>query len=53
MFGVGFSEMIVIAIVGILLFGGDLPQIARQLGKFVRKIQKNLNDIKNDIDQAS
>lgn len=52
MFGIGFSEMIVIAIVGILLFGGDLPQIARQFGKFVRKIQKNINDIKNDIDQA-
>lgn len=53
MFGVGFSEMLLIAIVGILLFGGDLPSVAREVGKFVRKVQKNLNDIKNDIDNAS
>jgi len=50
MFGIGFSEIIVIGLVGILLFGGKLPEVARSLGIFLRKMQRGFNDIKRDID---
>lgn len=50
MFGIGFSEILVIGIVGLLLFGGKLPEMAFSLGKFIRKFQKSLDDIKSDIE---
>ena len=51
MFGVGFSEVIVIAIIGLLLFGGNLPDVAHTLGKLFFKIQKGFREIKNDLDK--
>ena len=50
MFSVGLSEILIIVLVGILLFGRELPDVARFVGRFVRKIQQELEDIKNDID---
>ena len=50
MFGVGFSEVIVIVLLGVLLFGADLPKMAYQLGRLVRKLQRGLNQFKDDID---
>lgn len=50
MFGIGLSEILVIAVVGILLFGGNLPEVAYSMGKFMRKVQRGFNEIKNDID---
>lgn len=50
MFGIGMGELIVIAIVGLLLFGGKLPDVAYDLGRFVRKLQRGLQDIRNDIE---
>ena len=50
MFGIGFSEIIVIGLVGILLFGSKLPEVAHSLGIFLKKMQRGFNDIKRDID---
>ncbi|HBQ21245.1 MAG TPA: twin-arginine translocase TatA/TatE family subunit [Deltaproteobacteria bacterium] len=50
MFGIGMGEFILILIVGLLLFGSRLPEVAYSLGKFVRKIQLSLQDIKSDIE---
>lgn len=50
MFGIGLSEIIVIGIVGLLLFGGKLPEMAFSLGKFIRRLQRGLEDIKSDIE---
>lgn len=47
---VGFSEMLVIALVIVVLFGPDkLPEIARGLGEGVRKMRGAVDDIKTEI----
>ncbi|MFH1360471.1 MAG: twin-arginine translocase TatA/TatE family subunit [Candidatus Omnitrophota bacterium] len=44
MFGLGFSEILLILIVVLLLFGPDkLPKIARDLGSALRKLSKEIN----------
>lgn len=50
MFGVGLGEMILIAIVGLLLFGGKLPDVAQELGRWVRRIHRTLQDLRSDIE---
>lgn len=50
MFGIGLGELIMIGIVGLLLFGGKLPDVAYDLGRFARKLQRGLQDIRNDIE---
>ena len=49
MFGIGLSEVIIICLVGVLLFGGKLPEVAYSVGKMLRKLQRGFNEIKNDI----
>lgn len=47
---VGFSEMFVIVLAIIVLFGPKkLPQIARDLGQGVRKMRGAVEDIKTEI----
>lgn len=50
MFGIGLGELILIAIVGLLLFGGKLPDVAYDLGRWARKLQRGLQDLRNDIE---
>ncbi len=50
MFGIGMGEMILIAIVGLLLFGGKLPDVAQDIGRWVRRIRRALQDIRSDIE---
>lgn len=46
----GFSEILVIALVIVVLFGPDkIPQIARELGQGVRKMRGAMEDIKTEI----
>lgn len=45
----GFEEMLVVAVVAILAFGKDLPQIARKAGKWYGKVKRQLSDMKEDI----
>lgn len=50
MFGVGVPEMLVIAMVAMLVFGPDkLPDLARQLGGFVRTVKQMAENAKNDL----
>ena len=47
---VGISEMLMIALAIVVLFGPDkLPQIARDLGSGVRKMKGAVEDIKTEI----
>lgn len=44
--GIGFQEIIVILIVGLLVFGAArLPKIARSLGEGIREFKKTLSGI--------
>lgn len=48
---VGLTELIIIIVVAILLFGARrLPKIARDTARMVGKARKEIRDIKDDID---
>ena len=46
----GAGEIIIIALVTLLLFGGKkIPELMRGLGKGVRSFKEGINDIEQDI----
>jgi sec-independent protein translocase protein TatA len=46
---IGTTEMIVIAVIALLMFGGRLPEIARSLGKSVNQFKRGLKDVEDDL----
>jgi sec-independent protein translocase protein TatA len=48
-FGLGPSEVLVLAAVGLLLFGNRLPELARSLGRTLVELQKGMRDIEGDL----
>ena len=45
MFGIGFSELLVILLVCLLLFGANrLPEIGKSLGEGIREFKKSLKE---------
>jgi sec-independent protein translocase protein TatB len=52
MFDIGFSELLVIALVGLVVLGPKrLPEVARTLGQWVAKVRRFVADVKQDIDR--
>lgn len=52
MFGIGFQEILVIALIVLLLFGGKkIPELMKGLGKGVRSFKDGMNS-KEDTTQA-
>ena len=49
----GGTEWIVILIVGLLLFGRRLPDIARSMGKSIVEFKRGIKDVRDDIDTQS
>ena len=50
MFDVGFSEIVVIAVVALIVIGPErLPKTARMLGHLFGRLQRYVNDVKADI----
>ena len=50
MFDIGFSEIIVIAVVALIVIGPErLPKVARTLGHLFGRMQRYVNDVKADI----
>jgi len=51
MFGLGFGEIIIIAILALLLLGPErLPEAAKALGKTLRDVRRATDDIKGQIE---
>src|SRR5262245_61574383 len=50
MFGLGPSELLIVGIVAILLFGKRLPEVAAKLGKTYREFRRGLSDLQSQID---
>ncbi|MAX65837.1 MAG: twin-arginine translocase TatA/TatE family subunit [Bacteriovoracaceae bacterium] len=49
MFGLGTTELVVIAFVIVLLFGGrKLPQLGRSMGSAITNFKKGLSDPNNE-----
>lgn len=52
MFDVGFSELIVIGIVALVVIGPErLPKVARTVGLLLGRAQRYVNDVKADINR--
>ena len=50
MFDIGFSEILVIAVVALVVIGPErLPKTARTLGLLFGRLQRYVNDVKADI----
>jgi sec-independent protein translocase protein TatB len=51
-FDVGFSELMVIAVVALVVIGPErLPRVARTLGHLFGRLQRYVNDVKADINR--
>ncbi|HOL64795.1 MAG TPA: Sec-independent protein translocase protein TatB [Accumulibacter sp.] len=52
MFDVGFSEMVLIAIVALVVLGPErLPKVARTAGHLLGRLQRYVSDVKADINR--
>ena len=52
MFDIGFSELIVIAVVALIVIGPErLPKVARTLGHLLGRAQRYVSDVKSDINR--
>jgi sec-independent protein translocase protein TatB len=50
MFDIGFSELLVIGIVALIVIGPErLPRVARTLGHLAGRLQRYVSDVKSDI----
>ena len=50
MFDIGFSELMIIAVVALIVIGPErLPKVARTLGHLFGRMQRYVNDVKADI----
>jgi sec-independent protein translocase protein TatB len=51
MFGLGFGEIVIIAILALILLGPDkLPDAAKTLGKTLREIRRHTDDLKEQFE---
>lgn len=52
MFDIGFSELIVIAVVALIVIGPErLPKVARTAGHLLGRLQRYVSDVKSDINR--
>ena len=52
MFDIGFSEIVVIAVVALVVIGPErLPKTARTLGHLFGRLQRYVSDVKADINR--
>jgi TatA/E family protein of Tat protein translocase len=54
MFGLGFTEILVILVVALLVFGPDkLPELARSLGRGLSEFRRASNDLRRSVLEAA
>ncbi len=52
MFGIGFTELLLISIVAILFLGPDkLPQAMVEIAKFIKSVKKTVGEAKNSLEE--
>jgi Tat protein translocase TatB subunit len=49
-FGVGVGEMVIVGLIFLLLFGPNkLPQMARDLGRFVAEARRSVDEFRDEL----
>ena len=49
-FGIGIGEMVIIAVLFLVLFGpSKLPQMARDIGRFVNEARRSMDEFKSEL----
>jgi sec-independent protein translocase protein TatB len=52
MFDFGFTELMIIAVVGLVVIGPErLPKVAKQAGQWLGKLRRYVDDVKSDINR--
>lgn len=52
MFDIGFSELLIVALIGLIVIGPKrLPEVARTVGQWVARVRRFVADVKQDIDR--
>jgi sec-independent protein translocase protein TatB len=52
MFDIGFSELLVIGVVALIVIGPErLPRVARTVGHLAGRLQRYVSDVKSDINR--
>jgi sec-independent protein translocase protein TatA len=49
MFGMGPSELMIVGVIAVLLFGRKLPEVAKSLGSSYREFRKGLNELQSQV----
>ncbi|UCG15874.1 MAG: twin-arginine translocase TatA/TatE family subunit [Phycisphaerales bacterium] len=49
----GWTEIVIIAFVGLLIFGRRLPEVGRSLGRSIVEFKKGVREAKNEIDKGT
>jgi len=52
MFGLGVMEVAVLVILGVLLFGKNLPSMGRYIGKSIVEFKKGVKGLEDDFEGA-
>lgn len=52
MFGIGPVEMMFVGIIGLLLFGSRLPEVAKSLGKGMREFKDGVSGVSDEFHSA-
>ena len=51
-FGLGWGEIVLIALVVLLLFGGKkIPELMKGLGKGVKSFKEGMSQVENEVDE--
>jgi sec-independent protein translocase protein TatB len=54
MFGIGGQEIVIIGLLFLVIFGpSKLPQMARDLGRFVGEARRSIDEFKDELTTAS
>jgi sec-independent protein translocase protein TatA len=52
MFGIGWQELLIIAVIALIIFGRRLPEVGRSLGKGIVEFKKGLQGLEDEVENA-
>jgi sec-independent protein translocase protein TatA len=50
---IGWQELLILGMVGLLIFGKRLPEVGRSLGKGIVEFKKGLSGIEDEVNKSS